>query len=224
MRLSFSLLLLSVLIAAQPQGRITVEYPLEGSLFPPDFAPPTFLFKDSVSSNTAWRAEVRFAQGAPMRLDVHARSAYGGMLAETGDTEKALVHLRIALELTPDSPDALNNWAGALARAGRFQKSLPCFRKALELEPGSAILHFNFGRALAASGDSAAGLAHVEKAAQLSGGDEPLILERLADLYYSAGRAADALAAARRAAGAALRKGDQALAARLEEKAKQFER
>jgi Flp pilus assembly protein TadD len=156
--------------------------------------------------------------------DAQARSAYGGMLVETGDTEKALVHLRIALELTPDSPDALNNYAGALARAGRFQDSLPYFRKALELEPGSAILHFNFGRALAASGDSAAGLAHVEKAAQLSGGDEPLILERLADLYYSAGRAADALAAARRAAGAALRKGDQALAARLEEKARQFER
>jgi tetratricopeptide (TPR) repeat protein len=178
MRLSFSLLLLSVPIAAQPQGRITVEYPLEGSLFPPDFAPPTFLFKDSVSSNTAWRAEVRFAQGAPMRLDVHTRSAYGGMLAETGGTEKALVHLRIALEWTTASPDALNNYAGALARACRFRDSLPYFRKAPELEPGFAICTST----LAAPSPPHA------------------------------------------APPPALRKGDHALAARLEQKAKQFER
>lgn len=156
--------------------------------------------------------------------DAQARSAYGGMLVETGETEKALVHLRIALELTPDSPDALNNYAGALAHAGRYQDSLPYFRKALEFEPNSAVLHFNFGRAMAASGSLKDGLAHVEKAAQLSGGEEPVILERLSDLYLEAGRAADALAAARRAADAARRRGDDTLAARLAEKAKQLER
>lgn len=156
--------------------------------------------------------------------DAQARSAYGGMLVETGETEKALVHLRAALELTPDSPDALNNYAGALARAGRYQDSLPFFRKALELEPGSAVLHFNFGRALAASGDPKAGLFHVERAAQLSGAAEPLILERLAELYESAGRSADALAAARRAEQAARARGDGALAARLSETVKRLER
>ncbi len=156
--------------------------------------------------------------------DAQARSAYGGMLVETGETEKALVHLRVALELTPDSPDALNNYAGALARAGRYQDSLPYFQKALEFEPNSSVLHFNFGRALAASGSLKEGLAHVEKAAQLSGGGEPVILERLSDLYLEAGRAADALAAARRAADAARRRGDGALSQRLAEKAKRLER
>lgn len=156
--------------------------------------------------------------------DAQARSAYGGMLVETGETEKALVHLRVALELTPDSSDALNNYAGALARAGRYQDSLPYFRKALELEPNSAVLHFNFGRALAATGSLKDGLAHVEKAAQLSGGEEPVILERLSELYEASGRAGEALGAARRAADAARRRGDEALAARLAEKARQLER
>lgn len=146
--------------------------------------------------------------------DAQARSAYGGMLVETGQTEKALVHLRVALELTPDSPDALNNYAGALARAGRDQESLPFFRKALEFEPNSAVLHFNYGRALAAAGDLEAGLAHVEKAAQLSGG-EPVMLERLAELYALAGRSANALRTARRAFATAQASGDAAAVARL---------
>lgn len=147
--------------------------------------------------------------------DAQARSAYGGMLVETGQIERALVHLRIALQLTPDSPDALNNYAGALARAGRYQESLPFFRKALEFVPNSAVLHFNYGRALAAAGDPDAGLAHVEKAAQLSGGAEPLMLERLAELYASAGRSADALRTARRALETAQASGDAAAVARL---------
>ncbi len=156
--------------------------------------------------------------------DPQARSAYGGMLVETGETDKALVHFRIALDLTPDSPDALNNYAGALARAGKYGDSLPYFRKALELEPNSAALHFNFGRALAASGDPRAGLAHIEKAAQLSNGEEPLILERLAELYSEAGRAGDALAAARKELDSARRRGDEAASQRLAERIRTMER
>ena len=156
--------------------------------------------------------------------DAQARSAYGGMLVETGDTDKALVHLRVALELTPDNPDALNNYAGALARAGRYADSLPHFRKALELEPNSAALHFNLGRALAASGDLRNGLTHVEKAAQLSRGEEPLILERLAELYSEAGRSGDALAAARKALESARRKGDEAASRRLADRIRAMDR
>lgn len=147
--------------------------------------------------------------------DPQARSAYGGMLVETGQPEKALVHLRIALELTPDSPDALNNYAGALARAGRYEDSLPFFRKALELEPNSPVLHLNYGRALAAAGKADEGIWHAEKAVALSSGADPLILERLAELYESSGRRSDAVAAAHRAIGLARRSGDQALEARL---------
>jgi tetratricopeptide (TPR) repeat protein len=44
---------------------ITVDYPAEGSLFPPDFTAPTFLWRDPKEGATAWRIEVTFADGAP---------------------------------------------------------------------------------------------------------------------------------------------------------------
>jgi tetratricopeptide (TPR) repeat protein len=42
---------------------ITVDYPENESIFPPDFAPPTFLFRDPVNTNNRWKIEVRFADG-----------------------------------------------------------------------------------------------------------------------------------------------------------------
>jgi tetratricopeptide (TPR) repeat protein len=40
---------------------ITVDYPSEGSLFPPDIAPPTFLWRDADDSSKLWEIEVTFA-------------------------------------------------------------------------------------------------------------------------------------------------------------------
>lgn len=74
MRLLAAFCLACCATAAQPAARIEIDYPLEGSIFPPDFAAPTFLLRDSVSSNTAGRAEIRFRDGGPpFRLDVQAR-------------------------------------------------------------------------------------------------------------------------------------------------------
>ena len=43
---------------------ITVDYPSEGSVFPPDFAPPTFLWRDPDERATAWRIEIAFSDGS----------------------------------------------------------------------------------------------------------------------------------------------------------------
>lgn len=43
---------------------ITIDYPIEGSIFPPEFPPPTFLWSDSEAGATAWRIEVEFADGS----------------------------------------------------------------------------------------------------------------------------------------------------------------
>ena len=56
--------LLSLPLAAQT-APITVDYPAPQTLFPPDLAPPTFLFRDGASGNTAWRIDITFASGAP---------------------------------------------------------------------------------------------------------------------------------------------------------------
>ena len=50
--------------ASGGQAEITVDYPENGSMFPPEFAAPTFLWRDPVENNTAWQIEVRFADGA----------------------------------------------------------------------------------------------------------------------------------------------------------------
>jgi len=67
----FALLSLTLLAfaPAQPAPRIVIDYPQEGSVFPPDFAPPTFLWRDSDAAATAWELEIAFPDGAPaMRL------------------------------------------------------------------------------------------------------------------------------------------------------------
>ena len=48
--------------APQPP-RVVIDYPEDASIFPPDFAPPTFLWRDAQSS--AWEIEIAFSDGAP---------------------------------------------------------------------------------------------------------------------------------------------------------------
>ncbi|KKM20891.1 hypothetical protein LCGC14_1640920 [marine sediment metagenome] len=50
-----------------PTGKITVDYPLEGSLFPPDMVAPTFLWHDPDGAVTAWLIDVAF-QGHPKHV------------------------------------------------------------------------------------------------------------------------------------------------------------
>jgi len=53
----------------QQPATITVDYPPNGSVFPPDFTPPTFLWRDSQQGVTEWSIEVTFAAGpSPIRL------------------------------------------------------------------------------------------------------------------------------------------------------------
>jgi Flp pilus assembly protein TadD len=49
-------------VSGQP-GRITVDYPGEGSIFPPEFPAPTFLWRDATAGATAWMIEVTFGGG-----------------------------------------------------------------------------------------------------------------------------------------------------------------
>ena len=50
---------------------ITVDYPEDGSIFPPEITPPTFIWRDADISAKTWRVDIAFADGAP---PVHANS------------------------------------------------------------------------------------------------------------------------------------------------------
>ena len=53
--------------AQNEPARIAIDYPLDGSVFPPDMAPPTFQWRDSAPSAGSWQIEISFADGtAPL--------------------------------------------------------------------------------------------------------------------------------------------------------------
>ncbi|HXX22885.1 MAG TPA: tetratricopeptide repeat protein [Terriglobia bacterium] len=45
-------------------ARITIDYPEDGSIFPPEITPPTFIWRDAASHATAWEIEVAFSDGS----------------------------------------------------------------------------------------------------------------------------------------------------------------
>src|SRR5690242_11062993 len=55
---------LAIAINAGPEPPlITVDYPLNGSIFPPEITPPTFLWRDPAKADS-WRIEAAFHDGS----------------------------------------------------------------------------------------------------------------------------------------------------------------
>ena len=46
-------------------GDITIEYPLNETLFPPEMVPPEFRWKDNIPASKAWLVRIEFADGNP---------------------------------------------------------------------------------------------------------------------------------------------------------------
>ena len=59
----FTLTLCPALFGLTPG--LTIDYPADASLFPPDIAAPTFLWRDD-SPATAWRISIQFTGAAPL--------------------------------------------------------------------------------------------------------------------------------------------------------------
>jgi hypothetical protein len=50
-------------------GAITIDYPIEGSIFPPEFPAPTWLWRDAEDEVTFWDIDIAFSDGAsPIRI------------------------------------------------------------------------------------------------------------------------------------------------------------
>lgn len=75
---------------AMPQGPhvapVTIDYPAEGSIFPPDIAPPTFLWRDADASATLWRIEFTLPGGKDKTEIVSS-----GALMHVGESDPACV-------------------------------------------------------------------------------------------------------------------------------------
>jgi len=53
-----------VLAAEGNPAAITIDYPLNGSIFPPEITAPTFMWRDPAEAATRWRIDVTFADGS----------------------------------------------------------------------------------------------------------------------------------------------------------------
>ena len=86
---------------AQTAG-ITIDYPLEGSIFPPEITPPTFLFHDSSPQARSWRVDVDFGGRAPA---IHVESK--GERMRIGEIDPRCVSPNNELpKLTPEQAGA----------------------------------------------------------------------------------------------------------------------
>jgi Flp pilus assembly protein TadD len=51
---------------------IAIDYPADGSVFPPELTPPTFLWRDTAVNATSWTIDISFPDGSP---GIHTKSA-----------------------------------------------------------------------------------------------------------------------------------------------------
>ena len=83
----------SGLRAAQP-ALITIDYPAEKSIFPPEITPPTFLWRDPIESNTTWQIDVTFADHSAAIQHGHVEVRAPRPSGEFGVGERPLPYLR----------------------------------------------------------------------------------------------------------------------------------
>ncbi len=81
---------------------LTIDYPRDQSIFPPDFTPPTFRWRDPVDTATSWTLDFTFAGDAPA---LHLRVA--GDRMKVGEIDPRCVSPTNKLpELTPEQSAA----------------------------------------------------------------------------------------------------------------------
>jgi tetratricopeptide (TPR) repeat protein len=84
-----AVVLVGILHAGSPApslGSIMVDYPSEGSIFPPEITPPTFQWRDAEQTATTWRIEVTFTEHGP-RIQLWSR----GEKMQIGELDRSLV-------------------------------------------------------------------------------------------------------------------------------------
>jgi tetratricopeptide (TPR) repeat protein len=117
-RCAISLLILGAIVAgfsmlgvhgaAQPKSgpgpsaahlqSITIDYPLDESIFPPEITPPTFIWRDAAENATRWRIDIAFADGS---AGIHVQSA--GERLTIGEIDQRCVSSTNELpKLTPE--------------------------------------------------------------------------------------------------------------------------
>ena len=99
----------AVLPALQQPAQVTIDYPEEGSIFPPEITAPAFLWRDTAESAKRWRIDITFGDGSAA---IHAESPGQRLrigeidprtVAATNELPKLSPQLAAAWTWTPDA-------------------------------------------------------------------------------------------------------------------------
>lgn len=158
----------------------------------PSLGEPHFDLAVAAEYEYDWRtAENEFTKG----LQLEPGSAvghlwYAKLLGLMGRKDEVLVQRRIAAELDPVSPYALQAVGGYFSVVGRYDDAISQFRSALALEPGFGLTHQGLGVAYILKGMQKEGIEELELAQKLMPGPGRLAL--LGYGYGYSGRTAEA--------------------------------
>jgi tetratricopeptide (TPR) repeat protein len=86
-------------------GTISIDYPADGSIFPPEFPPPTFLWRDLEDKATFWKIEVAFGS-SPASLHV---KSYGARMRIGEIDPRCIAPTNELPKLTPEQA-AAHTW------------------------------------------------------------------------------------------------------------------
>ncbi len=111
-------------LAAEGVTPISIDFPEEGAVFPPDLAPPTFLWRDANPTSDTWLIELVFAKHGP-----HIKTWSAGDKLQIGEIDNNL-HDFVPPSLTPQEaethtwkPDA-KTWAAIVKNGVRQSATL----------------------------------------------------------------------------------------------------
>ena len=90
----------------QAPADLSIDYPLNGSIFPPEITPPTFIWHDASPASSQWRVRVTFTDGsAPLEFESR------GEKPTIGDIDQRCISSTNELpRLRPDQ-DSAHTWS-----------------------------------------------------------------------------------------------------------------
>jgi serine/threonine protein kinase/tetratricopeptide (TPR) repeat protein/TolB-like protein len=120
--------------------------------------------------------------------------ALGNVYRVTGKTNQAIVELKRALELAPNSDEGYRRLANAYVAAGQKEEALHAFQQAIDVNPYYGLNYTRLGVAYSQFGDNQKALSALNRAAELMP-DSSSAYENIGVIYFQMGKWNDAITA-----------------------------
>ena len=115
---------------------ITIDYPLDETLFPPEMLPPTFRWNDYVSASKAWLVRIGFADGKPFTHFLSRRQEWTPRAEDWENMKDRSLEQDaqvIILGISPAQPPKILSQAKMSFRTSKDSVGAPLFYREVDL-------------------------------------------------------------------------------------------